>query len=555
MPPPRSPPERNQPQYGLSLPPIYPLSMKTRTIGQRVSILVSLLCLALIGVGIFAVNRLLVLNRISDSITGDAIPGMACMGVINSGQAENQILVLRFMQAPNPEARQKIKEALTTLAAANTEAYKKYEATIILEEDRRLFAHLLETRKANAEARNRLFEIVEKDPAAAIAFFESTALPAYTAYSNAGTALLSFNANHGAALGLKIDAAVTAAIRLLVLTTIAVLLGAIALSILNIRAIVKVLASVADSLQAGALQTTAAAGQVSSASQQLAEGSTEQAASLEETSASLEEISSMTKRNAENAQRAKDLAGSARQAADTGVSDMNAMKTAMSDIKASSDDIAKIIKTIDEIAFQTNILALNAAVEAARAGEAGAGFAVVADEVRNLAQRAAQAAKETASKIEGAITKTAQGVQISHKVGTSLEEIVTRSRQVDELVVEIATASTEQNQGIGQVTQAVSQMDQVTQKNAANAEESASAAEELNAQAIAMQENVGQLLAIAGRAETHQAAPASSFARVAHTKHAEQSEQHATHTNQAVVAKTSGPHDAHFADFTSMKSR
>ena len=529
--------------------------MKSLTIGQRVSILVSILCLALVGVGIFAVNRLLVLNRISDEITQDAIPGMSRMGEINSGQAENQILVLRLMQATTPEARVKIKEALATNAAANNEAFKKYESTILLDEDRRLFAHLLETRKANADARNRLFELAEKDPAAAVAFFESTALPAYTAYSNAGTALLDFNANHGTELGDAIEAAVTSAIRLLVLTTIAVLVAAIVLSILNIRAIVKILSAVADSLQAGALQTTAAAGQVSSASQSLAEGSTEQAASLEETSASLEEISSMTKRNAENAQRAKDLAGSARQAADTGVSDMNAMKTAMSDIKSSSDDIAKIIKTIDEIAFQTNILALNAAVEAARAGEAGAGFAVVADEVRNLAQRAAQAAKETAGKIEGAITKTAQGVQISQKVATSLEEIATRSRQVDELVVEIATASTEQNQGIGQVTQAVSQMDQVTQKNAANAEESASAAEELNAQAHAMQENVGQLLALAGRAETKQAQPASSFSKVAHHKQAAAPKHAALHAKQATVTGASPLLDAHFADFTSVKSR
>ena len=162
---------------------------------------------------------------------------------------------------------------------------------------------------------------------------------------------------------------------------------------------------------------SAAAGQVSSASQSLAEGASEQAASLEETSSSLEEMSSMTKRNAENAQKANELAKQARAAADTGVGDMQAMNAAMDAIKASSDDIAKIIKTIDEIAFQTNILALNAAVEAARAGEAGMGFAVVADEVRNLAQRSAQAAKETAAKIEGAVSKTAQGVRDQRQGG------------------------------------------------------------------------------------------------------------------------------------------
>jgi methyl-accepting chemotaxis protein len=170
------------------------------------------------------------------------------------------------------------------------------------------------------------------------------------------------------------------------------------------------------------------------------------------------------------------------------------MAEAMDAIKASSDDIAKIIKTIDEIAFQTNILALNAAVEAARAGEAGAGFAVVADEVRNLAQRCAQAAKETAAKIEDSVQKSSNGVEISSKVAKSLEDIVGKARQVDELAGEVASASAEQSQGIEQVNTAVSQMDKVTQSNAANAEESASAAEELNAQAESLKEAVNNLL-------------------------------------------------------------
>ncbi len=177
---------------------------------------------------------------------------------------------------------------------------------------------------------------------------------------------------------------------------------------------------------------------------------------------------------------------------------------AMDDIKASSDGIAKIIKTIDELAFQTNILALNAAVEAARAGESGMGFAVVADEVRSLAQRCAQAAKETAGKIEDAVQKSAKGAEISAKVARSLEEIVTKARQVDEMAGEVAAASREQSQGIEQVNTAVSQMDKVTQSNAANAEESASAAEELNAQADALKDAVAELLQLVdGRALHH----------------------------------------------------
>jgi methyl-accepting chemotaxis protein len=172
---------------------------------------------------------------------------------------------------------------------------------------------------------------------------------------------------------------------------------------------------------------------------------------------------------------------------------MNEMREAMDAIKTSSNDIAKIIKTIDEIAFQTNILALNAAVEAARAGEAGAGFAVVAEEVRALAQRSANSAKETASKIEVAIKNGEHGVVISSKVAEALLVIVEKARKVDELVAEIATASQEQNQGISQINTAVSQMDKVTQSNAASAEETAAAAEELSAQSVSLKEIVGQL--------------------------------------------------------------
>ncbi|HTI99204.1 MAG TPA: methyl-accepting chemotaxis protein [Dongiaceae bacterium] len=263
---------------------------------------------------------------------------------------------------------------------------------------------------------------------------------------------------------------------------------------------------VAKQLALGADQTTASAGQVSSSSQSLAEGASEQAASIEETSASLEELSSMTQRNADNARQVNDLAKQARVAADKGVADMQGMSAAMDAIKASSDDIAKIVKTIDEIAFQTNILALNAAVEAARAGEAGMGFAVVADEVRNLAQRSAHAAKETAAKIEGAITRATQGVELNAKVAAGLNEIVTKSRQVDDLAAEVANASREQTQGITQINTAVSQMDKVTQSNAASAEESAAAAEELNAQAEIMKQSVNELLRMVNGAKAEPSA-------------------------------------------------
>ncbi|WP_404424160.1 methyl-accepting chemotaxis protein [Nibricoccus sp. IMCC34717] len=267
-----------------------------------------------------------------------------------------------------------------------------------------------------------------------------------------------------------------------------------------IRRVTKPISRVSERLSAGANHTASASAQVTTASQSMAEGSSRQAASLEESSASLEEMASMTRKNAENAQSAKALANQTRQAADAGTEDMKQMKSAMAAIQASSSEISKIIKTIDEIAFQTNLLALNAAVEAARAGEAGLGFAVVADEVRSLAQRSVQAARETAQKISDATSKSEQGAKISEKVAKSLDEINNKARQVDELIAEIAVASQEQSQGIDQVARAVSDMDQVTQANAATAEETSAAATELSNQAAQLKEIIGELNNMVGGA-------------------------------------------------------
>jgi methyl-accepting chemotaxis protein len=294
---------------------------------------------------------------------------------------------------------------------------------------------------------------------------------------------------------------------------------------LNSLRVRQALTRLVDNLSDGSDNLIASANTVASASQSLAGEASQQAASIEETSATLEEMSTMTRLNTDNTHQANDLAKQARVAADKGAGDMQAMSTAMEAIKASSDDIAKIIKTIDEIAFQTNILALNAAVEAARAGEAGMGFAVVADEVRNLAQRSANAAKETAAEIEGAIGKSALGVEITGKVAAALKEIVAKTRQVDELVAEVANASREQMQGITQINTAVGQMDKVTQSTAANAQQSAAAAAELNAQAEAMKDSVADLLALVGehareRPSEAPAAEAATDAEAASNGHA-----------------------------------
>lgn len=259
------------------------------------------------------------------------------------------------------------------------------------------------------------------------------------------------------------------------------------------RRVVKPVRALIGELHHTANFTADASSQVSAASQSLAGCATEQAASLEETHASLEEMSAMTQRNAQHAAEATQLARATHDEAEAGAKNMGELHTAIHEINASSDDIAKIIKTIDEIAFQTNILALNAAVEAARAGDAGMGFAVVADEVRNLAQRSAQAARETAARIESALAKSARGRDLSEQVKTSLDRILIHAEKVDALDANVATGSQEQSQGIRQINCAVAELDKVTQNNAASAEETAASAEQLRSQAQTLRNAVAQL--------------------------------------------------------------
>ncbi|MCG2749230.1 MAG: methyl-accepting chemotaxis protein [Desulfobulbaceae bacterium] len=265
------------------------------------------------------------------------------------------------------------------------------------------------------------------------------------------------------------------------------------------RSITRPIKAAIESLSSSAEQMSNAAGQVSSASQSLAEGASEQAASIEETSASLEEISSMTRQNAENAGMADNFMKETNKAVELANDSMAALTVSMREISEASEETSKIIKTIDEIAFQTNLLALNAAVEAARAGEAGAGFAVVADEVRNLAMRAADAAKNTTSLIEGTVKKTMAGATHLDRSNKVFSEVAGSTAKVSSLVGEIAAASNEQNKGIGQVNQAVNEMDKVVQRNAATAEESASAAEEMSSQAAQLNDIVSDLAELVGR--------------------------------------------------------
>jgi len=238
---------------------------------------------------------------------------------------------------------------------------------------------------------------------------------------------------------------------------------------------------------------------LSAATHQLAMGASRQAAGVEETSASLDEITSMTDRNAENADHADRLMREADATIERVGGSMRQLSASMGDISRANEETQKIIKTIDEIAFQTNLLALNAAVEAARAGEAGAGFAVVADEVRNLAMRAANAAKITENLIESTVRSVQEGAELVERTGREFQELADSVGKSVELVGEIAVASKEQAQGISQINNAVTDIDKVTQHNAANAEESAAAVDEVHAQSEQIEGFVARLvLLVAG---------------------------------------------------------
>jgi methyl-accepting chemotaxis protein len=311
---------------------------------------------------------------------------------------------------------------------------------------------------------------------------------------------------------------------LLTTLVIVVIFGTLAAFVMHYQ-IIAPLVRVLQKLTGVSDQVRGTSQQLSAGSQAIAEGASEQAASIEETSAALEELAATTRNNTGHAQNANELAAQTRRAAETGAAGMEQMNQAMTEIQAASGNIAKIIKTIDEIAFQTNLLALNAAVEAARAGSAGMGFAVVAEEVRNLAKRSALAAKETAAIIEDSIFKSKHGAQVSAEVARHFQEITEKARRVDDLIAQITSASKEQNQGIDQLNTAVREMDSVTQTNAANAEESAAVAVELNSQADGLRGIIAELSGLlsgksnAAAAEDSQAGDASAPPRQTRQDH------------------------------------
>jgi methyl-accepting chemotaxis protein len=282
---------------------------------------------------------------------------------------------------------------------------------------------------------------------------------------------------------------------------VALVLG-IVLCMIITKSIIAPITKAIEGLSNGADQLANASGEISSSSQDIASGSSQQASNLEEISSSVSEISSMTKQTADNVRTADALVRETGDKIESGKDSMDRLQKAVIEIQQSSSETAKILKDIDEIAFQTNLLALNAAVEAARAGEAGKGFAVVAEEVRNLAQRSAESAKKTAALIEESQHKSQTGVNLVNETASAMVEIADKAEKIKNIVSEITTASTEQARGVSQVSSSIGTVEGVTQANAGSSEELAASSEELSAQALSVNDLVGDLVKVVEGADS-----------------------------------------------------
>ena len=484
------------------------MNMKNWTIGARIITGFAIIVLLSLILGGFSLVRFSGMRAALEDVADNTVPSLVLLGEIGNNTREDAIIRLKLTtvaEAEKPALRQSVEEG----QKATEGLFKKYEALISDAEDRRLFEEVKRGHEVVTATAVRIDSLEREGKAEeAHKLFHDVQFRNFDKLDGAVDANFNYNVKLGTTSGEAGKKMAESGVLLLQIVIAVSLLIAILVAWLIIRGTNAALRDITENLESGASQTASAAQDVSSASQVLSSGATEQASSIEETSTALEEMSSMIRSTADNAQKAKSLASEARAVADSGTKTMTEMNQAMAAIDTSSAEVAKIVKNIDEIAFQTNILALNAAVEAARAGEAGAGFAVVADEVRSLAQRSAAAAKETADKIDTAIANSRRGAECTAQVGRSLLLIAEKVSATDALVGQIASAASEQAQGITQIGVAINQMESVSQSNSSSAEQSASAAEQLDAQAKTMQNLVIRLSELIGGAGTQSAAAA-----------------------------------------------
>ncbi len=494
--------------------------MKTWTVGKRIISLSLVLTFLVICVGAWGI---LGISAIRVTLSGRN--GRSGAGTDKLNRVQASLLDLRgaslsaALPAWTPEARRRLLDHASQLEPQALSLLKDYEGGITPEE-RPLFASTQSKTEAFVSLLRKFREMVAAGRLGeATGFWDVEVSPKSEPLVKAFEDELRFNE-----LGIEksIDGALASGSFYSTVIWAGIFIGIAAaggLALLVVGSINTALRSSATEIRVSSEQVFSASAQVASASEHLAQSSSQQAASLEETSASGQEISAMTQRNAENSRTAAGLMTEVDQRVGLANTKLEQMVMSMGEITSSSERIAKIIKVIDEIAFQTNILALNAAVEAARAGEAGLGFAVVADEVRNLAQRCAQAAKDTTSLIEESVTTARNGGSRLDEVAGVMLAITESTRQVKKLVDEVSLGGVEQSRGIDQISRALVQMEQTTQQSASSAEESASASQQLKTQSASMKQIVSSLESLINRTSTEvKVAPPNRVAPVTRKK-------------------------------------
>ena len=472
------------------------------TIGKKFAFTGSGLIAVMVLVGVFSIYSLAGLNKITNQIITDPLPGTAMMATVRAAALTARGDAWRHIAEPDPLKEAEMERSIEESKGKGAQALQAYESTITTADDRALYDKLKPAWQHYMDALPGVLALSRAGKShESRDKWDAEAQPSFNAAKDLLQALMDLKRTNGERAAAESQQAYGKTVWALMIALALCALGGAGAVFVVIRSLNRALRQAVTELAEGAGQVASAASQVSASSQSLAQGSSEQAASLEETSASSEEINSMASRNSENSRSAVDLVAQSQQKFVQTNQSLDQMVVAMGEINTQSDKIAKIIKVIDEIAFQTNILALNAAVEAARAGEAGMGFAVVADEVRNLAQRSAQAARDTAALIEESIAKSNDGRVKVDQVATAIRTITGESAKVKTLVEEVNLGSQEQARGIEQIGKAIAQMEQVTQRTAANAEESAAAAEELSAQSRTLKDIVERLTAMVGGGE------------------------------------------------------
>lgn len=426
----------------------------------------------------------------------EAVLPIGWFGTLNSNLKQSKANMLSLMLTSDNKRNEQLKNDIVKIGTENNEIWEKYKASSLDSHENEIVQKCDSLREKWIVVRKQIVSLAAANQNAQAYKLFLTAENIEIAVEDCYKELADYNKKSADELNAKIQQENSLATIIMILTSLTSFGLLITLGIMISNMITRPIQNSIDGLTIGTEEVSSASSQVAAASQQLAEGTAEQASAVQETSATLEETSSMVRQNRENTQQAAILAKQAKQYAEQSNTQMGQMSKSMAELKNSSNEIAKIIKVIDEIAFQTNILSLNAAVEAARAGDAGKGFAVVAEEVRNLAQRSAQAAKDTAVIIESNISLSDESVDIAQKVKDSVESIGTQASKVSDLLDEIAVATNEQEQGVEQINKAVSQMEAALHANAQTAEEAASASSALSEQAANVKEVVNSLIAL-----------------------------------------------------------